>query len=558
MLRPSPWFIWLILAIWIASNTRPAQQPKPSILTDLTESGPLNHALIYARRADDQFHVSKIAVHYAKLGDFEQALRVNESATEEDWRTGAFSEIALEYWKQGQPGKAHELFIRVASLPLRKDRIYICSDVIEEIAQAELFDFALDTNAALAAAGGSTAGAVLATVVEIFIEAKKRNPKLPDILPRALEMAKTVPEFGNEVVKKVAVAYAAQGEYDRAIRLVGRFDKDFDRDDGAHELAMQLAKHGLYDRAVQLANKAGEYFDRMALVGIASEALKRKDKKKALEITARIDSQISKAIKGVDYQLTETDVSRITEIVLLYLQLDHRKRATELANVAFKIAKDLGKPGERYRSLQKAANTFCELELYDKAVTATTALDYDRVQFFTFGELGAHAVRKGRSDEVEKIIKTIHSAPLKGNEDLKVKALVEIASAIVEQGHAAEAQQLLLSIMPLVEKLESTEHTPGILKNFAVAFAKVGNAQTAIQQIPRINQPFHIAEALIEIGLLCATKKLTLTEAEVVLLDELATAELPTGIEPEPVPQTFGAGSSPTAVFIFGLDWAAH
>lgn len=173
----------------------------------------MSHALIYARRSNDQFHVSEIAVHYAKLGNFEQALRVNESATEEDWRTGAFSEIALEYWKQGQPGKAHELFIRVASLPLDKDTTYIWGDVIEEMAQAELFDLASEIIAAMDAAGGSTAGAALAAVVEIFIEAKKRNPKLPDILPRALEMARTVPEFGNEAVKKVAGL-----RYPRAVR----------------------------------------------------------------------------------------------------------------------------------------------------------------------------------------------------------------------------------------------------------------------------------------------------------------------------------------------------
>jgi len=68
--------------------------------------------------------VSEIAVHFAKLGNFEQALRVNE-ATEEDWRAGSFSQTALEYWNQGQPGKAHELLIRVGNLPLPKDTIYI-------------------------------------------------------------------------------------------------------------------------------------------------------------------------------------------------------------------------------------------------------------------------------------------------------------------------------------------------------------------------------------------------------------------------------------------------
>ena len=133
--RPSPWFVWLTLAIFaIGANTRPAQQTPTTI--DLTENDPLIYALIHARQSNSQFFVSKIAVHYAELGDFEKALRINESATEEDWRTEAFSGIALEYWKQGQPGKARELFLRVANMPLRKDCIYIWGDVIEDMAKA--------------------------------------------------------------------------------------------------------------------------------------------------------------------------------------------------------------------------------------------------------------------------------------------------------------------------------------------------------------------------------------------------------------------------------------
>lgn len=34
------------------------------------------------------------------------------------------------------------------------------------------------------------------------------------------------------------LAYATQGQYDRAIKLVGRFDEDYDRDDGAHEVGL--------------------------------------------------------------------------------------------------------------------------------------------------------------------------------------------------------------------------------------------------------------------------------------------------------------------------------
>lgn len=114
----------------------------------------MSYAIVFARKTNNQFALSEIAVHYAELGDFEQAMRINESASDEDWRTGAFAEIALEYWKHGRRDEARRLFLRVAGLPLPKDVIYIWGNVIENMAQAQQFDLALDTVAAVASAGG--------------------------------------------------------------------------------------------------------------------------------------------------------------------------------------------------------------------------------------------------------------------------------------------------------------------------------------------------------------------------------------------------------------------
>jgi hypothetical protein len=77
-----------------------------------------------------------------------------------------YGKIALEYWKQGQKEKARELFLRVASLPLPKDVIYIWGDIIENMAEAQQFDLALETDNAMAAAGGSAAGDELEKIVE--------------------------------------------------------------------------------------------------------------------------------------------------------------------------------------------------------------------------------------------------------------------------------------------------------------------------------------------------------------------------------------------------------
>jgi tetratricopeptide (TPR) repeat protein len=271
----------------------------------------------------------------------------------------------------------------------------------------------------------------------------------------------------------------------------------------------------------------------MALVEIVNEALKRRDKAKALEIALRTDSLIAKAMKVEDYEATETDAIRLSELAVLFSQLDRRTRAIELADLAFKTAKDVGKPGERYGALRSAANAFCELELYDKAIDATKALaDYDRIQFDVIAEVGAHASSRGQVDAVDKVVRTIQSAPLKENEELRVKALVTIALAAAEQGRFADAHKLLSSTMPFVEKLEPTENTPEIMKNLAVAFAKSGNIRTGLQQIPRIIKPFFIADALIDIGMLCAKRKLAFADGDLSLLNEIVKADLPAEIQP--------------------------
>ena len=531
--KPFPLLVWTLIVLSVTANTKPPAQPiQIQIPIELRENDPLSYAVVYARRSNNQYALSEIASRYAELGDFEQAMRINESATDEDWQTAAYGKIALEYWKQGQPDKARELFLRVANLPLPKDVIYIWGDIIENMAEAQQFDLALDTNAAMVKAGATTTSNDLAKIVEEFIEAKAHDPGLPDILPRVISIVKTVPESEDSTVavKKIAVAYAARGQYDRAVKLIQPFEQDYDREDGARDVAIQFAKLGLYDRALQLANKAGDYYGPEALVGIATEALKRRDKSKALEIVARTDTLLSNARKDAGYEPSETEAGLLSELAVLYSQLGRKSRAVELADLSFKTAGALGKPGERYGALLRAVNGFCELGLYDKAIAATMALDnYHNIPLTALAEVSAHALRKGQLDAVEKIVEIIESTPLKDNEDLKVRALVAIARAEAEQGRFVEARKLLSRAMPLVERLEATErNTPETLKNFVVAFAEAGDIRAALLQVPRIDSPYFITYALIEIGTLCAKKKLALDEGDLTALDAVVKAELPT------------------------------
>ena len=529
------WLFLIILSFSLPLSSR-SQGPLRSGLDELRENDPLSYATVYARRSNNQFALSEIAVHYAELGDFEQAMRVNESAGEEDWRTAAFGKIALEYWKHGQKDNARALFLRVANLPLPKDYIYIWGDIINYMAEAQQFELALEIDNAMGSAGGTTAGDHLAQIVEYYLEAKTHNASLPDILPRVLKIAKALPDSNNRAVavKKVAVAYATQGQYERATKLIHQFDDDFDREDAAHEVAIQLAKLGRYDLSLRLADEAGDYFGLIARTAIAAAALERRDKAKALELASRSEALITTAMKAEGYEMIESDAGRLSELAILFYRLNQRTRATKSADLAFKVAKGLGKPGERYGALRMSANAYCELGLYDNAlVVANELADYKTMRFDVMSEIGAHAQRKGNVDGVNKIIRAIQTAPVEENEQARVKALVAIARAAADQGRVAEAQRLLFTITPFTENLEGAEQAGDTLRSFAVAFAEAGNTRAALQRVPKISEPFYTAQALIDIGMLAAKKRLVFNDGDLTLLNDIAKIDLPPTIEPE-------------------------
>src|SRR5687767_4078296 len=145
---------WLLIALFSVDPSLyfTNQKLEDATQTEIVQNDPLSYALVYARKSNIQSALSEIAIRYAELGDFEQAMRVNESASDEDWQAGAFGKIALEYWKHGEKEKARALFLRVANLPLPRDVIYIWGDIIENMAEAQQFDLALETVNAMSVA----------------------------------------------------------------------------------------------------------------------------------------------------------------------------------------------------------------------------------------------------------------------------------------------------------------------------------------------------------------------------------------------------------------------
>jgi tetratricopeptide (TPR) repeat protein len=522
---------WLLLKVLLILVLRLAFEQSSTHRADshkLDEKDPLSYALAYVRKTESQFHVGDIAVHYAELGYFEKATMIGASCSSERWRAITLSKIALEYWKHGKKDAARELFLQVANTPLPKD-IFAWDSVTEDMAEAEQFDLALDNADRMSAVGGGLIENALDKIVEAFIRASVTNRGLQDVLPRVLTIAKTMKAADQQanVIKKVAVAYTARGEFDSATKLVKeRLTEDYDKEDCARDLAIELARLGQYDRALPLVRKAGAYFGAIAYVEIVTEALRKGDRAKALEILTMADSLLTKTVRTKNYEADYTQAARLSEFAILYSQLERRTRAIELTDVAFQIAKRVRRPYDKNGALQAVANAYAELNLYDQAIEAATSHEFKHLHKDLLAEIGVRAQTRGRLEAVAKIVKVIQTAPL--TEVARLSALVSVARAGAEQGRLADARELLHSSASVANRLEGTDDTPQVLRKFSLAFAEAGDLRAALKWISRVEEPFHSNEALIDIAMVALQKGLTLDVEDQKLLDKIVSTVPPT------------------------------
>ena len=531
-------FICMLLGLTLISGGYPNNQEglyslQGKAQSDELQSDPLAYATFFARKSNNEYALGEIAVRYAELGDFEPALKIAESIKDVDNQASSLSKIAVQYWKQGNEGLSRQLFARVSGLPVPKDVIYVWGPILDRMAEARQFDLALDLAVSIPESEATTTRAALETLVEQYISARAKKADLPDVLPRVLRIGETLRSAGEEgsVITKVAVAYAARGEFERAYKLIEGFEEEFDRENVSHEVAIELAKAGRYERALQLAGKAGVYFGPMAFVKIAAAALKRGDKNRASEIASLTLSQLLKDIKEHDHREGASEAERMTEVAVLYADLGQKTRATELMSIAFRRAKAVGKSGERYGALRAVVAAYCELGLYRQATEAAHAFDYGG-DVNVLAEVGAKTAERGLSAHTVQIIKAIWEMPVKEHQSAKVKALASIAIHLAGHNQKGEALKLLRKVEEFADTSEVDENTAEAQKNVAFAFAQAGDFKRAFKRVQTIKRPYFVTSALLEIGSLQVKTGHKLDGESVKLLDEIVNVKLAPPREP--------------------------
>lgn len=239
------------------------------------EKGQNEFALKIVQAIDKKFvdyrnrGLERIAIGYAKAGEYDKALQIAADTTYND-RVRTLAAIATEYSKAGQPKRA-----------------------------AEIFSQSLQAANALESPDSNALGK--AAVALEYAKAGQQQ-KADEILSQALQVAQPIKDLSSYsyVLRAIADDYIRAERYDMAFVVAQPMKDASERTSKLQEIADKYIELRQYEKAIQVVNalKAPVYKAKV-LVAIARKYIQAKQPSKASPILARA-FQIAKTIPGAE------------------------------------------------------------------------------------------------------------------------------------------------------------------------------------------------------------------------------------------------------------------
>ena len=471
------------------------------------------------RSGDPSYLLAEIAVRYAEIGEFDQAICLVNMVEDGSDKAEGRAKIAARLWKSGGRAHALELFDSLRVLDEGSGEVapryhgYTLGIISGQLAAAEQYDKALE----LAASGGGDH--LIRTALDAVVDnysLEKGYAGESELLTRVVTLAKGMTNGeGGRVIQKVALIYAKAGQYDRAVRIAeGLRDAqgvNFDRDETLKLIALELAGDGQYDRASKLARKTDAYFKHPALTAIAGMLIEAGRKGEALSLLSEV--------KRSAYRTVDDDAG----LAVKYAQAGNSRAALKILDGAFEAAKEIGKFVERDDALRRVAAAYSASSFYDKALAATQVGGYGFNKSRALTVVAVEMVKAGRDDEVMRAVSAVEGSNFAGSE--KANVLSDVAAEYLKAGKVEAAKGVLARAVELSRNGEDSDHKDRALASIAVKYAECGDFEKAFESAAEIRRVFDRTFALADIGVTQGRSGAVLSDRSRSLLNEIANSQ---------------------------------
>jgi tetratricopeptide (TPR) repeat protein len=411
---------------------------------------PLACSVLIAQRISDTSikddALAGIAEYHLEAGRFDKALDVVRSIDDASPKVSSLSRIAAKYSEVGQQEQALGMLSEALSL-------------------AEAFD-----------PGYFDKYFVFTHVAHGYIAAGK-----PEQALQLLQRIRYESFTKDGALETMALIFADNGEYNRALTTVSYIRDAFDRSRALTRIAMKYLRGGKKEQALRLLGQALEVartaerlsFRTRALAEIGSRYAEIGQMNQASSV---IDEalQTSRMIKTVDSPVKPSrmmDTEDRASKAMILSELAVKYAMCGKYGEAFLLAEAIEEPHSKGPTIIKIARP----EYFDEVLRLIQTIDDSYVRACALADLGVKYAEVGKNKEALMLLdQALSAADMTEDKYYKALALADVGERYSRVGESEKSRQILSSSLEAARAVRDAYHKSRVLVIIGVSYVKAG------------------------------------------------------------------------------------
>jgi tetratricopeptide (TPR) repeat protein len=344
--------------------------------------------------------LERIAIAYAKLGDYNRGIQVANQIVEDVPKGRALAQIVAQYVAQGEYDQAREVANSIEAKASKANALIEIAPKTGEYQQALWAAQKIDENES-----AQLKSIVLAKIALLYSKAGQEK-QAAEVVSQALQAAKRIEEPASQVsqLTKIALLYAQVGKKEQAAEVCSQALQVTRQFPDAAKKAVFLAgvavvygKAGRNDLATAVFTQALQL----------AQALENEDNKaRTLAFIAIASAKINPYNQAIELTQTIGDANiegdALTQMAKDYEKAGNKQQAAQALEQAFGIVKTSKNSQQKDQRLAEIAVQLGKIAQFDRAITVVQTIDAtekDSSKAFALARIANYYAKAGQKEK---------------------------------------------------------------------------------------------------------------------------------------------------------------
>ncbi len=338
--------------------------------------------------------LSDIALQYASIGDFGQALNIVQTIQQKFPRVITLAAIAELYAEGGEKQLALETV---------SEAVDLAKNAEDELLTEELF-FSI-TNVYLTVINSYLEAGEIKLASELVLLASQYTGNVKEELPKRYLLSKLAPQL------------SAVGKVDEALAIIEKLDinqNENERNRILEQIAINAASFGKVERALEIAQNLGGYKRNYAISQIAIKLASAGQFEQAIKIVTNFQVNQGVVMANIAKQYIEQgEINQAISTIQNIEDYCNRSEAfyefsslllEEEYDLALQVANNIEATNIRSYALQAVALKLAQLERYEQATIVIQGIEVPKDKADTFIKISRSLIEAGKSEQASEFL----------------------------------------------------------------------------------------------------------------------------------------------------------